>query len=293
MKNSAIVTKARNVLDPDNIKAVMAKTYEDVIKAPASKTWSWMKDHVFNVKVLDGFQTGLDVVGVFPGFGEIADGINGLIYTARGDELNAALSYSAMIPIVGNASTAGKWINKGAGAVDDVSDAAGKTKKTVDDDVAGKGVTNEVIRDGSHISKTGVLKPNIKYQAGEYDYHYKTDEIGRINEFNADDLKLTERDNRLPHKSNTPGKEPGDHAGHLAADRFGGSPDYDNLVSQSSDVNLSKYKKLENKWAKAIEEGKQVSVNVKVNYDDDSLRPISFEVKYVIDGVVKKQVLEN
>ncbi|MCY7791647.1 MULTISPECIES: DNA/RNA non-specific endonuclease [Bacillus] len=43
-----------------------------------------------------------------------------------------------------------------------------------------------------------------------------------------------------------------DHAGHLAADRFGGSPELDNLVSQSSNVNQSKYKRLENKWAKAI-----------------------------------------
>ncbi|WLR42630.1 T7SS effector LXG polymorphic toxin [Bacillus carboniphilus] len=152
---------------------------------------------------------------------------------------------------------------------------------------------NGVIKDGSHINKIGELKPNVKYQAGEYDYQYRTDDNGRINEFNANDLKLTKRNNRLPHKSNTPGKEPGDHAGHLAADRFGGSPDYDNLVSQSSSVNLSKYKKLENKWAKAIEEGKHVSVNVKIHYDDDGLRPISFEIKYIIDGVIKKQLLEN
>lgn len=111
--------------------------------------------------------------------------------------------------------------------------------------------------------------------------------------FKAGDLKLTERDNRLPHKSNTPGKEPGDHAGHLAADRFGGSPDLDNLVSQSSSVNLSKYKKLENQWATAIKEGKKVSVNVKVNYEGTGLRPTSFEIKYNIDGAIKKVRLKN
>ncbi|MEH6938503.1 DNA/RNA non-specific endonuclease [Bacillus sp. JJ664] len=105
--------------------------------------------------------------------------------------------------------------------------------------------------------------------------------------------KAVLRENRLPHKSNTPGKEPGDHAGHLAADRFGGSPDLDNLVSQSSSVNLSKYKKLENQWASAIKEGKKVSVNVKVNYEDAGLRLKSFEVKYGIDGVIKKRVLKN
>ena len=77
----------------------------------------------------------------------------------------------------------------------------------------------------------------------------------------------------------------GDHAGHLAGDRFGGSPEIDNLVSQLSEVNLSDYKKLENQWAKAPEEGKKVSVNVKVNYVGDSLRPSCFEGFYSIDGV--------
>ncbi|MDR7002892.1 DNA/RNA non-specific endonuclease [Neobacillus niacini] len=46
--------------------------------------------------------------------------------------------------------------------------------------------------------KDGTLKPNVKYQAGEYEYLYETDNTGRLKEFNADDLKLTERDSRLP-----------------------------------------------------------------------------------------------
>ena len=95
---------------------------------------------------------------------------------------------------------------------------------------------NEIIKDGSHITKSGKLKSNVKYQAGEYNYIYKTDKEARIKEFQADDLKLTKRDKRLPHNPKTPGKQLGDHAGHLAAYRFGGSPELDNLVSQSSNV---------------------------------------------------------
>jgi predicted ribonuclease toxin of YeeF-YezG toxin-antitoxin module len=152
---------------------------------------------------------------------------------------------------------------------------------------------DEIIRDGSHMMKGGKLKPNCTYQTGEYEYIYKTDEFGRIKEFNTDELKFTKRESRLPHKSNTPGKEPGDHSGHLAADRFGGSPELDNLVSQLSSVNLSKYKKLENQWAKAIEEGKQVSVNVKINYDGNSTRPSSFDIKYDIDGRVRIIRIDN
>ncbi|MGX1265714.1 putative ribonuclease toxin of YeeF-YezG toxin-antitoxin module [Rossellomorea marisflavi] len=141
-----------------------------------------------------------------------------------------------------------------------------------------------VIRDGSHMDKNGNLKPNVKYRAGEYEYLYETDNSGRLKEFNAEELKLTERESRLPHNANTPGKQSGDHAGHLAADRFGGSPELDNLVSQSSNVNLSKFKKLENQWAKAINEGKQVAVNVKVNYNGPENRPSSFVIMYEIDG---------
>ncbi|ADC49348.1 hypothetical protein BpOF4_06440 [Alkalihalophilus pseudofirmus OF4] len=158
---------------------------------------------------------------------------------------------------------------------------------------ANRGISDGIIRDGSHLRKNGTLKPNVQYQAGEYNYQYKTDEFGRLTDFNTDELRLTKRENRLPHNSNTPGKEPGDHAGHLAGDRFGGSPDLDNLVSQSSSVNLSKYKKLENQWAKAIEEGKDVSVNVKVNYNGNSTRPSSFDIEYEIDGRMRFTSMEN
>lgn len=41
---------------------------------------------------------GLDVLGLVPGFGEVADGVNALIYLAEGDYLNAGLSAAAMIP---------------------------------------------------------------------------------------------------------------------------------------------------------------------------------------------------
>jgi hypothetical protein len=152
---------------------------------------------------------------------------------------------------------------------------------------------DNIIRDGSHITEDGKLKPNVKYQTGEYDYLYETDELGRIKEFNADDLKLTKREERLPHNAHTPGKEPGDHAGHLAADRFGGSPELDNLVSQSSTVNLSQYKKIENQWAVALKKGKNVKVNVEIKYRNDKLRPSEFIIKYRIDGKSFRKRISN
>ncbi|TQR19176.1 hypothetical protein [Psychrobacillus vulpis] len=59
------------------------------------------------------FQTGLDLAGLIPGVGEIAEGVNGIIYSFRGDATNAALSFGAMIPFLGWASTGGKFAKKG------------------------------------------------------------------------------------------------------------------------------------------------------------------------------------
>lgn len=65
------------------------------------------------------------------------------------------------------------------------------------------------------------------------------------------------------------------------------------MVSQSSNVNLSQYKKIENQWADAIKEGKSVKVSVEVKYDGDSLRPSKFKGDYEIDGEVFSKSLLN
>ncbi|MET3731419.1 hypothetical protein [Moheibacter stercoris] len=51
---------------------------------------------------------------MIPGFGEVADGINALIYLGRGDYLNASLSAGAMMPFAGYAATGAKFANKAA-----------------------------------------------------------------------------------------------------------------------------------------------------------------------------------
>lgn len=141
--------------------------------------------------------------------------------------------------------------------------------------------------------KTGKLKSSIKYQTGEFNYNYETDELGRISNWNTENLQLTQREKRLNHVAKTPGKLKGDHAGHMAGDRFGGSPKLDNMVSQSQHVNLSDYRKIENIWAQAIKQGKEVAVNVEVRYDKNGLRPTEFIVEYIIDGDATIQNIFN
>jgi hypothetical protein len=139
------------------------------------------------------------------------------------------------------------------------------------------------------------LKPDIRYKTGEYDYLY-ADNLGRITKFETENLQLTERKDRLSHSKNTPGKVKGkDHAGHLAADRFGGSPKIDNLVSQLSDVNLKQYKKLEEIWAATLKETppKKVTVDVNIIYSGNDMRPEKFIVSYTIDCEFGSANLKN
>ena len=139
----------------------------------------------------------------------------------------------------------------------------------------------------------GPLPPNTTYRAGEFGYTYQTDAQGRISNWSAEDLQHTDRTERLPYVRNTPGKQPGDHAGHLAGDRFGGSGRLDNLVSQYWLVNLSSYKKLENIWDSAIRDGKTVDVDVQVEYNGDDLRPSAFSIEYTVDGEKQEKYITN
>jgi hypothetical protein len=156
----------------------------------------------------------------------------------------------------------------------------------------GTGATGKIVTDGSHL-ENGKLKPNVTYKTGEHDYYYTTNEEGLIVNARTDDLHLKTHEGRLDHNPNTYGKETGDHAGHLFGDRFGGSPELDNLVSQAENVNLSEYKKIENQWAKALENGQKVRVSIDIHYDQGDVRPSSFDVSYTIDGKRYNRKISN
>lgn len=182
------------------------------------------------------------------------------------------------------------------GSVDDVMELGGKsgsrfggsqTKHWLED-------ASEILTDGSHMDGK-VPKPNVVYEAGEHSYLYRTDEVGRIDRAYAEDLQLKLHEGRLPHNSNTPDKELGDHAGHIFGDLFGGSPELDNLVLQAKDVNLKEYRRIERDWADALKSNppKKVEVDIKINYEGSSMRPTSFEVNYKIDGIRHREIIKN
>lgn len=64
-----------------------------------------------------GFHTTMDLLGMVPVVGEAFDIANGVVYAARGDKANAAISFAgAMAPIGGQAITGARLALKGADA---------------------------------------------------------------------------------------------------------------------------------------------------------------------------------
>ncbi|HEX8657958.1 MAG TPA: polymorphic toxin-type HINT domain-containing protein [Hymenobacter sp.] len=61
-------------------------------------------------QVSTGVHTALDVAGLVPGLGEIADGLNAVGYLLEGNKTDAALSAAAMIPFAGMAATGAKFL---------------------------------------------------------------------------------------------------------------------------------------------------------------------------------------
>jgi|GEM_PF-2549116 len=160
-----------------------------------------------------------------------------------------------------------------------------KSASTVADNAA----ATVTVKYGEHIEKIKnkkVLKPNVKFTDAN-GYTYTTDSLGRITNVQGD-LVLKKGDlNR--HSQRTVGGDdrlPTDQGGHLIGRQFGGSGDIDNLVPQSSKTNLAggEWYNMEKQWAKALERGEKVTVDIKPNYVGNSLRPEYFKVEYSIDG---------
>lgn len=133
--------------------------------------------------------------------------------------------------------------------------------------------------------KDGKPLPSVTYQTGEHKYYYTTDSMGRITKIQAPNLQYKLHADRLDHNPDTVDKQDFDHAGHLIADLFGGSPELDNLVSQWSKVNQKFYRNIERFWDECLAEGISVSVDISIEYGD-GMRPEAFHVYYIIDDTI-------
>ena len=126
----------------------------------------------------------LDVAGLIPGFGEIADGVNAAWYMAEGDKTNAALSAAAMVPFAGWAATAGKLGLKGKKAVkateatkDVVKNIPPKWSKGVTNHLPPGYHTNPAVRD-SYIQSGAMAAKNNELITDMTTLGNKLDDMG-------------------------------------------------------------------------------------------------------------------
>ncbi|MEX9871593.1 polymorphic toxin type 15 domain-containing protein [Providencia huaxiensis] len=107
------------------------------------------KESQFWTESLDNVQLGVDIIGLIPGVNIIADGANALIYTARGDYTNAALSAAAMVPFAG-------WGAKGAKFFFKAEKAVIKTEKAV------VKAEQQAVKKGAKVKPTRLPKKKLK-----------------------------------------------------------------------------------------------------------------------------------
>ncbi len=137
---------------------------------------------------------------------------------------------------------------------------------------------------GQTYKKNGKLLPNVEYTVNGNTY--KTDARGRIISCDANP-KYTEegpRDNEKQREAGGEERKENDDGGHIVARILGGAEGEENLVPMRSTINRGDYKKMENEIAKALEEGKEVTVHIELEYDGDSERPSKIKATYTIDG---------
>ncbi|MFD6716865.1 DNRLRE domain-containing protein [Micromonospora chalcea] len=109
--------------------------------------------HLFGMSWSDIGHATLDVVGMVPVVGEVADVANGIWYAAEGNYVDAALSMASAIPLAGNAVTAAKLAKTGKKIADGI-DTANDVKKGV-----------EATTDASKALPTNTPKPKTESPA--------------------------------------------------------------------------------------------------------------------------------
>ncbi|WP_239928902.1 DNA/RNA non-specific endonuclease [Photobacterium sanguinicancri] len=142
------------------------------------------------------------------------------------------------------------------------------------------------------------LQSNAIYKVGNYTY--RTDDLGRVKSVSGElDLSKVDRNTYQQAKA---GKSHGikdglidDEGGHLIASIFKGPGEQINYAAMDGNLNKGAWKRMENKWAKALkgDPPKKVEVEINAIYDGDSKRPSTFDVFYEIDGVEKFVSFKN
>lgn len=126
-------------------------------------------------------------------------------------------------------------------------------------------------------------EPNTVYKV-DGNKTFQTDALGRTS--SAEGILVASKSDRNTYQQCKAGKcgSSGDEGGHLIASIFNGPGEKLNLVPMDGNLNKGVWKQMENTWANALKDGKQVNVKIEPVYTGENKRPDSFSVTYSIDG---------
>ncbi|WP_369815307.1 hemagglutinin repeat-containing protein [Citrobacter sp. CtB7.12] len=194
-------------------------------------------------------------------------------------EADSALGYlAAVVGLMGPlGDTAGKAI-KGAEKALKAGDleTASKLINKASDEIAAISGSK-----GSWSKELNNPKPNTIYKVDDNKI-FKTDSQGRTE--SVESTLAWSTNDRNTYQQCKAGKcgVDGDEGGHLIASIFNGPGEKLNLVPMDGNLNKGAWKKMENTWANALKDGKQVNVKVEPSYSGSNVRPDSFTVTYQI-----------
>lgn len=146
---------------------------------------------------------------------------------------------------------------------------------------------------GQTYKKNKEILPDTEYTVNGN--RYRTDEHG--NKISCDsNPRYTEEGTRNVKEQKESGGEERRHdddGGHIIARILGGAEGEENLVPMRRTINRGDYKKMENEMAKALQEGKSVTVHIELEYEGDSERPSRIRAEYIIDGKKTEVEFDN
>lgn len=235
---------------------------------------------------MTGDELGMDVAADTFDIGEVADVPEVADIAEVSDEVPDVPEVADEVADVPEAVDEVPDIPEAADEVVDVPEAS----ETIEPAAAEVEAETATDTSGDESLKFGELEPSTTYERNGCEY--QTDEQGRV-ELVTGKLELGEGV-RTSHQTEVghQGLET-DEGGHLIGARFNGSPEGVNLVPQDANLNRGEWKTMENEWADALKEGKNVEVMVQPVYVDGDKRPMGFEVMYDIDKQPFTRVFYN
>lgn len=157
-----------------------------------------------------------------------------------------------------------------------------KTRLHTKYDDNGRAYIKEVSVRGDNPQHEIKVAPNATIEKGNITV--TTDQYGRPIHNKITDFELSPERQTLSRKLKDTSYAEGDQIGHLIPDSFGGHASKENVVPQTSEVNQSQIKRVENIARDLKREGHKVDYEVKTNYVGKDKRPSSFEPKITVDG---------